>query len=251
MDGNERHRPAGCRRGCFPARAGRAPEAKSHPNGGYLVKVAYLLVTTAWLVGAQAVCAQTTPAIGGGDKKDPQVKKEVIPAPVTVSGDCGGGCCDSGCGGGFFSRCRSLFHRNDCDSSCCQPVQQTCCQPTCASRGCGGWAHGGWGSGGGCGNTCGDGCGGGFFSRCRGFCGRLFQRNDCCCDSGCSGGVSSKGETIPPPKEDPAKKMPGGSKDVQNITPYHPIPAPAPALDTAPTAPAVTPARPGSDDRPF
>src|SRR5208282_4540031 len=31
----------------------RAPEPKSHSNGGYLVKVAYLLVTTAWLVGAQ------------------------------------------------------------------------------------------------------------------------------------------------------------------------------------------------------
>jgi hypothetical protein len=251
MDGNERHRPASCRCGRSPARAGPAPEAKSHPNGGYLVKVAYLLVTTAWLVGAQAACAQTTPAIGGGDKKDPPIKKEVIPAPVTVYGDCGGGCCESG--GGFWSRCRGLFHRNDCDScssSCCQSVRPTCCQPTttccqstCAPRGCSGWTSG-------CGssNTCGDGCGGGFWSRCRQYCGRLFHRNDCC-DSCGSGGPGYKGETIPPPKEDPAKKMPGG-KEVLNINPLNPAPVPAPALDSAPPAPAITPARPG-DERPF
>jgi len=225
------------------------------------VKVLNMLVLTAWLVGAQAVCAQ---APTGDKAKDPGPDKKATPvAPVTVYSD-GGGCCNScnSCcdSGGFLSRCREfcsgLFRHDDCGCgcaptcsrpTCCAPAP-TCCQPSCAPRGCTGWL-------GGCGssNSCGCDSGCGFWSRCSSFCSSLFHRHDCGCDScGCGSGVitSPKGETIPPPgKDDPAKKMPGG-KEALYINPGTPTPVPAPALDTAPTAPAIAPARPG-DDRPF
>src|SRR5579862_600462 len=100
----------------------RAPEPKSHSNGGYLVKVAYLLVTTAWLVGAQTGAAQEAV------KQPVQPAQPAAVAPVTVyggSGSCGcNTCCDSGCGGGFLQRCRDFCGRlfshgcNTCGSSC-------------------------------------------------------------------------------------------------------------------------------------
>jgi hypothetical protein len=72
--------------------------------------------------------------------------------------------------------------------------------------------------------------------------------------------VPKAGETIPPPKEDPAKKMPvapGGTdapaKNVQIINPAS-IPAPVqqPALQAYPVVPApgIAPPIPGQE-RPF
>jgi len=230
-----------------------------------------LLVTSAWLVGAQ------TPGPGDKDKKvEPIPAPKVTPAPVYDGGfgggygggygggGCNSGCnscntCDSGCGhSSFLSRCRGLFSRGShgCDS--------------CNT--CGGgqsWSYGG----GSCG--CDSGCGhSSFLSRCRGLFSRGGHGGDSCdtCGSGCNGCGSGSGyggygapgnvivpkgaETIPPPKED-LKKMPNGptggtgGKQVQIINPEtNTIPTPAPALETTPAAPAIVPARPG-EDRPF
>ena len=79
------------------------------------MKVAYLLVTTAWLVGAQPGAAQDA-------AKQPAAAPAVAVAPVTVYGSscgCNTGCsscgcntCDSGCGcGGFLQRCRDFCGR--------------------------------------------------------------------------------------------------------------------------------------------
>lgn len=224
------------------------------------MKVAYLLVTTAWLTGAQV-----PGATGGAPKIDavpiqtPQTVAPIAPTTMPYGGDCGCNSCSScdSCGGGFFSKCKEgfgkLFKKHGCGCDTCQAPACTSCQAAPACSSC---------------NTCDTGCGGGFFSKCKEGFGKLFHKHGCdACDScGSCGGCGSnygtygtpgavivpKGaETIPPPKEDPAKKMPGGPQNKQvQIDPASPAPLPTPALEQAPTAPAITPVRPG-DDRPF
>jgi len=184
------------------------------------VKVAYLLVTTAWLVGAQ-----TPGAPGDKDAKQP-APAAVTVAPVTACTSCNScsscNSCDSGCGG-FLQRCRDfcsqLFSGHGCAScggtcgSSCQPAcapapcPTSCCTstPSCSSgcgglfggcssgcgglfggcsSGCGG-LFGGWGHScfSGCGSTCSTGCG------CASSCGGLWSGHGGCCGSdGCGGG---------------------------------------------------------------
>ena len=93
------------------------PLSPSHiPNGGYLVNVAYLLVTTACLAAGQNPGQPP-----GGPVGDPKVQPApVVGAPIPPGGyGCNNNCnnnwnnngnnnCDTGChGGGFFEKCFS------------------------------------------------------------------------------------------------------------------------------------------------
>jgi hypothetical protein len=170
------------------------------------VKIAVLLVTTAWLAGADQPPAGKPGAPAPG------------PAPAVVSHG-GGACCDNACddcGGGFLSRLRGLFHR-DCGDDCCGSNDRC------------GWSHRTtWGHSNTC-DSCGDECG--LCSRLRGKLRGMFNRNDCCepcCDGGSVPPPPGRGpEPIPAPKEAP-KKMPE-AKQVRIITP----PPLAPATELA------------------
>jgi hypothetical protein len=222
-------------------------------NGGILVNAAFLLVTSAMLVG-QA---------GGGDKK-PAPPAAVAPAPVVSTG-CGAGCggCQDACGCDSFGhklrdRLRGLFNRNSCDTcDTCKPAhtchshkscdscdscpkawtwQRRCHEPACntcapAPKAC---------------DTCSSSCGCGshaFLDRLR----EGFRRNKCCdscntCGSACGTGPvaapPAKVEPIAPPKKMPDPKVPDKKPaQVRIDTP----PAQIPAIPTAPTV-EVTPA---------
>jgi hypothetical protein len=194
------------------------------------VNAAFLLVTTAWLAGADAAPqAAPAPAPAAATTSTPVVSG-------TVSGDCGCGC-DS-CQEGLFSRLRHrLFHRqSECGCDSCGHVNYSC-----ECDGGHRWGH-----------------------RLRSW----WHRRNCCecdCGSSCgSGGCGSgsvmprAGEAIPAPQEPPAKKMPSGKTPppAKNSTSIEPpmtngatvsTPAPAPELNTAPAIPDV-PAAPERKD---
>jgi hypothetical protein len=179
------------------------------------VNAAFLLVTTAWLAGADPVPPPAHPA----------------PAPVASSASCDG-CCndDCGCGGHkLFGKLKGLFHRDcGCDTGC-----NTGCD-TCGHGHAwgGGWGHKSADCG--CNDDCG--CGGHkLFGKLKG----LFHRGDCGCDTcGCdscgangaiapapAGAVAPRAEPIPAPKEAP-KKMPNApAKKVEALTPQPATPA--------------------------
>jgi hypothetical protein len=217
-------------------------------NGGILVNAAFLLVTSAMLVGQP----------GGADKK-PAPPAAVAPAPVVSTG-CGAGCgsCQDACGCESFGhklrdKFRGLFARKCCDTcDTCKPApaptcstcdscpkawtwHKRCHEPACttcapAPKTC---------------DTCNSSCGCGshaFFERLR----EGFRRKDCGCDS-CSTGNSCgsapvaappvKTEPIAPPKKMPDPKTPDKKPaQVRIDTP----PASIPAIPTAPTV-EVTP----------
>jgi len=234
--------------GSVPTCFGRVPEPSLTQFGGYLVNAAFLLVTTAWLAGADPVAAPAAPA----------APATAAPAVVSSSscnscGSCGDACCDSGhtlCG-----RLKGLFasHRHDscgsCETcaapapKCCAPAPKPCCPaPAPACNSCG---------------TSHDSCGcGSFGGRLRG----LFHRTSSCCEttacSDCGAAPATapapagKAEPIPAPKEAPAQKMPNSAppaKSVQIITPESaPIPVSTPALEVAP---AIVPNVPANADR--
>jgi hypothetical protein len=213
------------------------------------VNAAFLLVTTAWVAGAEA------PA----DQKQAAPPAQTAPAPVySVGAGCSGcGGCDScGCGCGYeseglFSKLKGLFHRGggDCGCGCESHTSHF-----------GGFGHHksdcGCAS---CGSSC-DACdscgghGGGFRERLRG----LFHRGGDCgcgCDTGCGGcggcggvltpipGGTMPKEQIGAPKEEQPKKLPSGDNkpapekekkpgSVQLI----PQPAGTPDLELAPSS---------------
>jgi hypothetical protein len=78
------------------------------------VNAAYLMLTTAWLAGADPVPVTPAPAA------------PVVAAPI--GGGCGGGCgcaTDACCEKeGLFARLKAKFHKNEC----CEPAP-TCCAP--------------------------------------------------------------------------------------------------------------------------
>jgi hypothetical protein len=153
------------------------------------VNAAFLLVTTAWLAGADTAAPAAKPA-------PLPAAAPVATAPVVSTADgncggsCGGGCGESCCESGpsFFERLKARFHHNSCG-----------CETSC---GCGATQS----YTGGCG--CESGCGGGhrFFSG--GFhgssscgcgttstCGSCGTSSDCGCESGCGhhgGGLFSR-----------------------------------------------------------
>lgn len=246
------------------------------------MKVAYLLVTTACLMGAQ----QPTGPVGGPGAPGGAPPKMVTPAPIApgsvtpapvapiAGGDCGCSSCNTcdSCGSSsywtkFKGFCGGLFHRNSCDScgSTCAAPCSTCavakpsCFSGCAQPSCSTCGNANW--------SCNESCGCGSGHRFKELWGRMFNRhNDCECNtcSSCGGGYGSsvsggtvivpKGaESIPAPKDGPPKQMPSGEppqKQVQILNPSQPLPVPAPTFDAPPAAPAISPAIP-SQERPF
>jgi hypothetical protein len=170
------------------------PGPESNPNGGILVNAAFLLVTTAWLTGADPVPVQAAPAA----KAAPAM---AAPAPAMVAAPAGGDCgsCETACCESFGHRFRGLFTRHHGCGSCdtCAPAPKPCCAPPPAPKPC-------------CAApapTCCDSCG----HRLRG----LFQRRSCCetvaacggCDAAPMAAPAPRPEAIPAPGT-PAKKMP-------------------------------------------
>jgi len=256
----------------IPHSCPHCPEAKSQSTGGYLVKVAYCFVASAWLMAA---VASAQPPAGGNGTAQPQQKAPVA-GPVAgsvgapVSGDCGcGGSsgCYTGCyeQSSFLHRLRARFSHNDCGcGNTCNTCNTGCntCNTGCNTCGSGlgfgghrqscfsGSSHY---SGCGC-TTCntgcnsgcntGCGCGNDSWGRFREFCGGLFRRNNSCCDTcnscGCGNGYAGvggvvapgKGAETVPPPADPAKKLPGGDAPKQ-VQIYNPSQVPAPAQTPA------------------
>jgi hypothetical protein len=222
------------------------------------VNAAFLLVTTAWLAGA--------------DQPAPPAAPVANPPAASSSccGDCGGGC-----GHGFLERLHGLFHHDGCCETACKPscakeCKPTCvkeckpkcvqeckpkcvqeckpkcvkeCKPACEKSCCDSCRprlldrlrdlfhhdccdHG---CKGGCGSSC-DSCRHGLFARLRDWFHNRHCCQDSCCDSGHGTVVPGTAEPIAPPKDAP-KKMPS-PKEVQNLTP---TPSFAPANTTIET----------------
>jgi len=106
------------------------------------VNAAFLLVTTAWLAGADPAPAA------------PAVAPAVVPAPGHGAcdggscGACGGGCCDTGCCDTCCDSCCDTCCNTCCKEhflkrlfSHCHHKCDTCCD-TCDTCGCGGDYHG-------------------------------------------------------------------------------------------------------------
>src|SRR5713101_9579260 len=96
---NRRRGPASVPVEEVTGRCGRGPRAEvSSQTEEFPVNAAFLLVTTAWLAGAD----QPAPAVVQADP------------PAATSSCCGGGC-GGGCGHGFLDKFRGLFHRDCCE----------------------------------------------------------------------------------------------------------------------------------------
>jgi hypothetical protein len=184
------------------------------------VNAAYLMLTTAWLAGADpAPAAVAAPPVAG----------PVVSAPI--GGGCGGGC-NSGCGCAAETSCcereskwakiKAKFKKHSgcgCEESCAAPVQHTCCPapaPTCCqaapvSSGCG------------CEESKGKQLWGklkGKFKKHGGDCGCESSCNSCGSSSGCgcggsggviNGGVISGPTGAPPAEAIPARPAPGAA----------------------------------------
>jgi hypothetical protein len=206
-----------------PSHGGSPP--KPNIYGGHQVNAAFLLVTSAWLAGADPVPQAQPGAAAPAPAAAAPAPATAAPAPAaTTYGGCGS-CCngyaghasyDCGCeSSGLFGRLHARFsrHNDGCDTcSSCAPSYHT-------------WNSGGHSGGCGAVSSC-DSCGSsGLFGRLRG---RFHHGSDCGCDTGCSTGCSScgtyaaptgviapkpAGEPIKAPKEgEPIKKMPEGAK---------------------------------------
>jgi hypothetical protein len=209
------------------------------------VNAAFLLVTTAWLTGADPVPVQAAPAMKPAPAAAAPGAMAAPAAPMVAGpgcGDCGSGaseCCESA-GHRFRERFKGLFACHKSCGSCetCAPAPKPCCAPAPAPKPC-------------CeapAPTCHEGCG----QRLRG----LFHRKSCCETVATCGGCDGCGaapmvapaprpEPIPAPGT-PAKKMPN-TKTTQNFAPESvPVPDSTPALETAP---AVVPNVPADTDR--
>src|SRR5947208_3074256 len=97
-----RHRLASLAARVLSRRVGRVPEPSPTQYGGYLVNAAFLLVTTAWLAGADPVAAPTAPAMQPGPAMAaPGAPAMMAPGAPYVAGPAGAcsSCGDSGsCG---------------------------------------------------------------------------------------------------------------------------------------------------------
>ncbi|HKI30371.1 MAG TPA: hypothetical protein VKA46_00670 [Gemmataceae bacterium] len=181
------------------------------------MNAAFLLMTTAWIAGADNVAMPATPAapvysVGTGGCGPGGCGPGGCGIGGCGIGACGacGGCCDtySGESEGFFSKLKARFHHTSYETDC------GCC--------------------GGCGSpcdTCDTGHGGGLLDKLRGLFHHSSYEADCgCCDGGCGpvygngsvvggpGGAISpipsgsmpKAEPLGPPKE--LKKLPNGDE---------------------------------------
>jgi hypothetical protein len=182
--------------------------------GGSIVNAAFLLVTTAWLTGADpaptAAPAAPAPVVSSANYGG---------AGCGCSGGCGDTCGDTGCGcGGLFGKLKGRFHHGGdcgCETACdscgghhgfklrrhnecgCETANECGCERQRLCDRLKGWFH----RRGECG--CGEGCGGG----CGG-CG-----DGSCANGGvttyAAPGLAPRAEPIPAPKgTEPAKRMP-------------------------------------------
>jgi hypothetical protein len=216
-------------------------------NRGNLVNAAFLLVTSAMLVGQAAT-----------DKAPPKAPPTAAPVAPAVTSGCGQSCGQDPCGcEGFGHRLRDklrgLFSRNSCDTcqtascgSCGSHVHTPFFKSSCdecarpkffASHACNSCAPA----------TC-DSCDrGGFLAKLR----ERFHRNDSCCDGGCSSGCSGSPVPVVTPKT--GEKIETGPKKLPTDTPKEKIKDKKPAdevrIETqsapfAPNAIQVTPTVP-------
>jgi hypothetical protein len=185
------------------------------PYGGKLVNAAFLLVTTAWLAGADAAptAAPATPPA----------------ATSSCTGDCGA-CCDHE---GLWSKLKGRLHHGD---DCCEPCPKPKCAPApkckpcdtcpkescldklksrlhhaddcnaCAKPACAPAPKATCGS---CGSCCEETLGSKLKGKLHGL---LHHDKDCCNDCGTAPGKG--GEPIKAPKDgEPGKKLPSGDKE--------------------------------------
>jgi hypothetical protein len=163
------------------------------------MNLAFVLVTSAWLAGADAA---DKPAAQPAAPAHPAVAAPFHNGCGSGCGSCSDSCCEEGWGKRFRNRLRGLFRKDDCCESSCDSCQAPKIK---------------WNSGSSCGSCCDSGCdSGGLFSRLR----AKFRRNDCCdsCGSSCCGSnggtvihgapgapatTAPKGESIGEPKQMP------------------------------------------------
>jgi hypothetical protein len=221
-------------------------------NGGILVNAAFLLVTSALIVGQG----------GKGEPVPPPAAGKPAPA---VAAACAPECCDSGSGHRFRDRLGGLFNRgcNDqcrakcfdghrlaafrksCDNACKPKIwnwKRDCCVQNRAPA------------------TCNDPCnrrGLGILEKLR----HSFHRRDNCCDGGCStAGVAPirAGEKIEAPKKMPAEAPKGAAPRPNDININNAPPTIAPGtIPLVPSVPSVevtpapnTPAAPTTTTNP-
>ena len=181
------------------------------------MNAAFLLVTTAWIAGADtaAPAAPTTP---------PPAAAAVHSVGTGGCASCGGctSCgCDTGCEHeSLFSKLKARFHRSDCGCNTGCNTCNTCnaCDTCCEHES--------------------------FFSKLK----ARFHHGDCGCDTGCGtcggcagvistapGTIMPKAEPIGPPKED-LKKLPAGDGKKPGSVQLIPQPISVPQLQVAPTS---------------
>jgi hypothetical protein len=179
------------------------------------VNAAFLLVTTAWLAGADAA-----PAAAAPEK----------PAATTLSctGGCGA-CCDTH--EGLWTKLKGRLHRGD---ECCNPCPKPACAPapapkcnpcdTCPKESCFSKIKGMFHRGGNCNacapahkpscGACSSCCEETHASKLRGKLHGMFHRGGECCASECGTAPAHPGEPIKAPKDgEPGKKLPSGDKE--------------------------------------
>src|SRR5439155_13568678 len=97
-----------------------APRRSHIPFGGSHVNAAFLLVTTAWLTGADPV-PKAAPAPPAAPAPYAPHGPYAAYGSSGCNGGCGATCWEDECGGGgWLGRLRGMFRRNDgcCDSGC-------------------------------------------------------------------------------------------------------------------------------------
>jgi hypothetical protein len=216
------------------------------------VNVSYLLVTTAWLAGAEPAPAALQ------DAKDKTAKPVVVQGSGHGHDCCPTECCNDSWRHRLRDRCRGLLsRRNDCCDPCPRPCPQPCPQPCPPVKCCVP-----------CPKPCPPPCPApcpptnccererhrlfqhrssssccepqpccerrSFLDRCRG----LLRRDRGCCepDPCCHTGTAPKGEVIPAPKD---KKMPKGTEPTLQNGVVPQIPFNTPALQTPPISPTI------------
>ena len=173
-----------------------------------IVNATLLMLTSAWIAGADPAPAKDAPA--------------PIPAVVSTGSSCGGGCCsacgDSGGKSGLWTRFKGSFGKKSCCESACAPAPVQSWHVPAAT--CGG-----------CSSGCGS-CHDGLWSQLKG---RFNKHNSCdtCSTCGSAGAVTP--EAVPAPTT-PKKEMPKDLPSTKGVTSMPiesnvtPVAAPKPAI---------------------
>src|SRR5437762_3305123 len=96
---------------------------RNRPSGDMPVNAAFLLVTTAWLAGA--------------DADAPADKAEALKASAAASTSTGCSSCNSCCEKeSFWDRLRNKFRKSSCNECCSKPVVVSCYTKPCGKPCC-------------------------------------------------------------------------------------------------------------------